>query len=163
MCSALFGNIDRNTVSSYPSMLQIALALLVAAKKYNKIRNYKTSAAAGSNFLETEINDKQGSKQGICDIYDTNVSLQNGLKTTHFLAIKTTHFLAMIITRSTTNYYDNTKPAIPRLKTSHILHIPYLQYHTSRTSHIRNIPHPNFQHARHSTSPTSHIPHPTGS
>ena len=81
--------------TSHPSMLQIALGLLVREKKihqlyafsasgfYDKIRRYKISVAATTNFSEVKLNGNQGLIQSVCDNYDTNITSQNGLKTTH--------------------------------------------------------------------------------
>ena len=117
LCAGLIGNIITTAVTSYPSMLQIALGLLAREKKIqrlhafgasascNEIRRYKISAATTTNFLEVKLNSNQELIQGVCDNYDTNVTLLNGLKTTHSLAA--------IITQPINNDFLDLKPAVP--------------------------------------------------
>ena len=57
-----------------------------ASAFYDEIRRYKISAAATTNVSEVKLNCNQKLIQGLCDNYDTNISSQNGLKTTHSLA-----------------------------------------------------------------------------
>ena len=98
-------------------MLQITLGLLAREKKIqrlhafgasascNEIRRYKISAATTTNFLEVKLDSNQELIQGVCDNYDTNVTLLNGLKTTHSLAA--------IITQPINNDFLDLKPAVP--------------------------------------------------
>ena len=64
-------------------------------------------AAATTNFSEVKLSGNQGLIQGICDNYDTNITSQNDLKTTHSLAT--------IITQPI-NVFLDPKPAAPWLK-----------------------------------------------
>ena len=107
-------------VTSHLSMLQIALGLLAREKKihqlyafgasafYDKIRKNKISVAATTNFSEVKLNGNQGFLQGVCDNYDTSITSQNGLKTTHSEAT--------IMTQPINNDFLDPKPAVPRLK-----------------------------------------------
>ena len=65
-------------------------------------------AAATTNFSEVKLSGNQGLIQGICDNYDTNITSQNDLKTTHSLAT--------IINQPINNVFLDPKPAAPRLK-----------------------------------------------
>ena len=121
LCSALVANMITSAITSNPSMLQIALGLLAREKKtieqlyafrvsasYDEIRRYKISAAASSNFSDLCLDAEKGLIQGICDNYDTNISSQNGLKSTHSLAT--------IITQPIYNDVEDRETAVPRLK-----------------------------------------------
>ena len=79
-----------------------------ASAFYDKIRKNKISVAATTNFSEVKLNGNQGFLQGVCDNYDTNITSQNGLKTTHSEAT--------IMTQPINNDFLDPKPAVPRLK-----------------------------------------------
>ena len=119
--SALLANIVTTAVTTHPSMIQIALGLLAREKKtiqqlyafgvsasYDEIRRYKISAAATSTFSDLSLDAEKGLIQGVCDNYDTNISSQNGLKSTHSLAT--------IITQPVFNDSEVAKASVPRLK-----------------------------------------------
>ena len=53
--------------------------------------------------------------QGLCNNYDTNISSQSGLKTTHFLATN--------ITQLINNNFQDPKPAVPRLKKAELKNV----------------------------------------
>ena len=102
-------------------MLQIALGLLAREKKmiqqlyafgvsasYDEIRRYKISAAATTNFSDLSLDAEKGLIQIICENYDTNISSQTGLKSTHSLAT--------IITQLIFNDSEDIKTSVPRLK-----------------------------------------------
>ena len=75
-----------------------------ASASYTEIKRYKILAAATTNFLELELNGNQELTQGVCGNYDTNVTSQNGLKTTHSLAT--------IITQPINDDFLDQKPVV---------------------------------------------------
>ena len=86
-----------------------------ASASYTEIKRYKILAAATTNFLELELNGNQELTQGVCGNYDTNVTSQNGLKTTHSLAT--------IITQPINDDFLDQKPVVSWLEKAELKNV----------------------------------------
>ena len=99
--SALIGNIVTNVVTKRPTPLQISLGVLRdkamiermhefgVCCSYEEVRRFKASAAysASKNQEVMGLNADAGLVQAIADNFDANISSQNGLRSTHALAL----------------------------------------------------------------------------
>ena len=101
--SALIGNIVTNVVSTQPTTLQIDLSVLISRKtlieelyeyrvccSYDEYLRFKASAAIAADMqidLRGLVNADKGLIQVVTDNFDSNVSSQNGLISTHSLAV----------------------------------------------------------------------------
>lgn len=117
----LIGNIVIGIVTNKPTDLQIALGVLVREKQllenlhdfgvtcaYDEVLRFKTSGAA-STAEERDSNGifqaDDGLVQAVADNFDANICSQNGLQSTHALAMLMTQ---MAQTTITGRYDDNT-------------------------------------------------------
>ena len=100
--SALIGNIVTNVVTKRPTPLQISLGVVLRDKamiermhefgvccSYEEVRRFKASAAyyASKKQEIMGLNADAGLVQAIADTFDANISSQNGLRSTHALAL----------------------------------------------------------------------------
>lgn len=101
--AALFGNIFTNVISGRFTTLQIALGVVLNRKglieqfydflvscSYDEVLRFKTSAAAAavnSASLREHVHAKDGLVQLVSDNFDAQISSQNGLLSTHSLAM----------------------------------------------------------------------------
>ena len=101
----LIGNIVTSMLTNKPTSLQIALGVQVRQKNrveslhdfgvtcsYDEMQRFKASAAsAAAGDVNSNLRDitdsKEGLIQAVADNYDANISSQNGLKSTHDLAL----------------------------------------------------------------------------
>ena len=121
--SALIGNIVTSVVTNQPTSLQIALSVLVNRKtliealyeysvccSYWEYLRFKASSAKAAEMqtdLRGIVNADKGLVQVVADNFDSNVSSQNGLLSTHCLAV-------LLAVRDDKNEVD-TQPIIRRL------------------------------------------------
>ena len=101
--SLLIGSIVTSIINNQPTSLQVALGVLVREKKlleqfcdngvtctYKEVLRFKSSAAvaAANEYSLQGLNDSSnGLVQVVEDNFDANISSQNGLKSTHALAM----------------------------------------------------------------------------
>ena len=101
----LIGNIVTSMLTNKPTSLQIALGVQVRQKNrveslhdfgvtcsYDEMLRFKASAASAAagdvnSNLRAITDSKEGLIQAVADNYDANISSQNGLKSTHALAL----------------------------------------------------------------------------
>ena len=101
----LIGNIVTSMLTNKPTSLQIALGVQVRQKNrveslhdfgvtcsYDEMLRFKASAASAAagdvnSNLRAITDSKEGLIQAVADNYDANISSQNGLKSTHDLAL----------------------------------------------------------------------------
>ena len=102
--SLLIGNIITGIINNQPTSHQIALGVLIREKKklellsnygitctYQEVRRFKSSAAAAAAAKECSLQGLTESNSGlvqvVVDNFDDTISSQNGLKSTHALAM----------------------------------------------------------------------------
>ena len=101
--AAMLGNMVSNAMSNTPTTLQIALGVLVRKKSvievlhdfgvtasYEEVRRFNASAAHAAAHRKEHLgisNSKGVLTQVVADNFDANISSQNGLQSTHALAI----------------------------------------------------------------------------
>ena len=98
--SILIGNIITSIINNQPTSLQVALGVLVREKKlleqfsdygvtctYKEVLRFKSSAAVAEYSLQGLNDSSNGLVQVVADNFDANSSSQNGLKSTHALAM----------------------------------------------------------------------------
>ena len=100
---AMIGNIITNVISNKPTPLQVALSVLLSKKtlieelhyfrvccSYDEYLRFKASAAKAAEAqidLRGLLSAKEGLIQVVADNFDSNISSQNGLLSTHSLAL----------------------------------------------------------------------------
>ena len=123
--SILIGNIVTSTVTNRPTPLQVSLGIVLRDKSviqqmnnfgvcctYDEVRRFKASAAhAAANSHElTGLMDGTKLVQAVADNFDANISSQNGLRSTHALALLLTQ------PQSTVDVSSQDHPTIRRIK-----------------------------------------------
>ena len=99
-------------IANQPTVLQIALGVLMREKSliehgykfriicsYDEVLKFKASAASGGvkqNSLHGILDFDGALGQAVADNFDANISLQNGLLSTHALAILQSHLRSML-------------------------------------------------------------------
>ena len=121
--SLLIGNIITGIINNQPTSLQIALGVLIREKTklellsnygvtctYQEVRRFKSSAAAAAKecSLQGLTESNSGLVQVVVDNFDATISSQNGLKSTHALA--------MLLTQPDFKGSDSQPRKICRLK-----------------------------------------------
>lgn len=125
----LIANIVTSNVTNRPTHLQIALGIHVREKSkietmydfgvtcsYSEVLRFKASAAVAAtqdvqNNLRAITDAKHGLIQAVADNFDANISSQNGLRSTHALALLLTQE-----DRPQADHTPNTNVSIKRIK-----------------------------------------------
>ena len=89
----MVGNIVTGAVTNKPTMLQIALGVVVREKTYDEVLRFKSSAAHAAAKSTDKLGiscSTDGLVQVVADNFDANISSPNSVKSTHALAILVT-------------------------------------------------------------------------
>jgi len=154
LTAMLIGNMVTKEAKNRPTALQVALGIVAREKhiisllhdfsvacSYDEVLRFKSSAAHNAirqSNTKGIFNSKDGLVQVVVDNYDANISSQNGLKSTHALA--------MLMCQSTRQLY-HTEPDvddIPRITKNDmalpIYSIPVHEYYGSKKPEMQLLP-----------------------